>query len=442
MATRSTKRTPREPYDSRLAKVLKRLGAPLLLRAAPEVLRNGDVHHPYRQDSDFRWLTGFDEPEALLLAYADASGEPHRILFVRPRDPLMETWHGRRAGVRGALKDFGASEAFPVGDFWKVLAERTRDFDRLAFPLFQDPEFDRRLFAFFQKRMQGRPRRNRGQPTYIDPRPVLHEFRQIKDPTELETMREAAAITAAGHLAAMALTEPGMHEYQVQAEMEAVFAHGGSPRVGYPSIVASGNNANTLHYVENRRKMRRGDLLLIDAAAEFGHYSADVTRTFPVGGRFSEAQKAVYKIVLRCQKKCVRAVKPGCTFKRLNETARRELTKGLLELGVLEGRLDRLLAKEAYKPWYMHGIGHWLGMDVHDVGPYEDREGRSLPFRPGMVLTVEPGLYFRAGDRRVPKEFRGIGVRIEDDILVTRNGHENLTAEIPKEIREVERACA
>ncbi len=441
MATKRRQRRSNEPYSSRLEKVLKRLDAPLLLRAAPEAVRNRDVHHPYRQDSDFHWLTGFDEPQSLLLAELGRRGRPRLTLFVRPKDPKREVWEGKRAGVQGAIKRYGADEAHPAGEFWRVFDERARDWERLAFPLGQDPAFDAKLIALFHRRVTGRPRKNLGQPTWIDPRPVIHELRQIKDAGELALLEEAARITAGGHLAAMALAKPGLYEYQVQAELEAVFRHGGATRLGYPSIVASGDNANTLHYVANERRMRAGDLLLIDAAAEVQGYSADVTRTFPVSGRFSEPQKAVYDIVLRCQKKCIRAVAPGMDFERLNALARRELTKGLVALGVLSGDPARLFKKKAYEPWYMHGVGHWLGMDVHDVGAYLDRDGRPVPFRPGMVLTVEPGLYLPARDRRVPKELRGIGVRIEDDVLVTRAGRRVLTEVVPKEVRDVERAC-
>ncbi len=428
-------------WKERRSRLLGKLKAPLLLRGATQILRNGDVHFSFRQNSDFFYLCGFPEPNSILLAIPGKSGNHRTILFVPPRNPQREVWDGKREGVRGATRNFGADEAYPIQEFWKVFKEVSQDFDRLAYALGKDAEFDQKLLQLFGQRYLGRPRDNRGIPSMVDPRPFINEMRWIKTPAEIELMQVASDITACGHKVAMALTRPGMFEYEVQAEVEAVFRSEGSPRVGYDSIVASGNNANTLHYVQNNRKMRRGDLLLIDAGAEYGGYSGDVTRTFPVSGSFTEAQKAVYRVVLRCQKKCVRAVRPGYDFARLNKMAQLELTKGLVELGVLKGDYKKLREKEAFKPWYMHGIGHWLGMDVHDVGPYSSKDGKPCSFRPGMVLTVEPGLYLPANDKRVPKEFRGIGIRIEDDVLVTRSGNRVLTADIPKEIAEIEDLC-
>ena len=428
-------------WKERRQAVLKKLKGPLLFRGASQILRNGDVHYSFRQDSDFFYLCGFPEPDSLLLAIPEKNGSHKTILFVPPRDPKMEVWNGKREGVKGAIRNFGVDEAYPAQDFWKVFQAASKDFDELGFALGMDSQFDEKLFKLFGQRYKGRPRDNRGLPTFLDPRPLINECRWIKNPAEIEQMQRACDITAEGHKVAMALTRPGMYEYEIQAEIEAVFRRAGSPRVGYDSIVASGNNANTLHYILNNKKMRRGQLLLIDAGAEFGGYSGDVTRTLPVEGRFTDAQKAVYRVVLRCQKKCVRAVRPGCTFERLNRMAQLELTKGLVELGILKGDYKKLREKGAFKPWYMHGIGHWLGMDVHDVGPYSTREGKPLPFRSGMVLTVEPGLYLPANDKRVPKEFRGIGIRIEDDVLVTRSGNRVLTADIPKEISDVEEFC-
>ncbi|MFQ5505879.1 MAG: aminopeptidase P N-terminal domain-containing protein [Planctomycetota bacterium] len=424
---------------SRRNAVLARLsGAPLILRSAPQVLRNGDVHFSYRQDSSFQYLTGFSEPEAILLAVPEGRASHRTILFVRKRDPLREVWDGKRAGVAGARRRFGADEAYASDDFWSVLEKESENWASLAFSLGVDPSFDRSLFELFAKRLTGRPRRNRGLPSFIDPRPAIHAQRQIKSKEEIALLEEAARISAEGHKVAMAIARPGMREYEVQAEMEAIFRREGSPRNGYDSIVAGGSNACTLHYVANNNRIKKGQLLLIDAGAEYGQYSADVTRTFPVAGRFSEVQRRVYRVVLRTQKKCIRAIKPGVTIKRLDLLAKRELTKGLVELGVLRGRLDTLMKRKAFSRWYMHGFGHWLGMDVHDCGAYENGQGSSVRLKPGMVLTVEPGLYFQANDRKVRKELRGIGVRIEDDILVTRTGHRNLTENLEKEIDDIE----
>ncbi|MEZ5987779.1 MAG: aminopeptidase P N-terminal domain-containing protein [Planctomycetota bacterium] len=437
------KRNPPDICRARRQAVLKDLrGIPLLLRSAPEVLRNGDVHYTYRQDSNFHYLCGFDEPEAILLAVPEGRG--HRtILFVRPRDKAREVWDGKRAGPAGAKRTYGADEAHEVADFWKVFGELTRDWEALAWSLAVDPAFDARLMALFGARLTNRPRKNQGIPAIVDPRPVIWARRQIKGPEEVELLQEAARISCEGHRVAMALAEPGMYEYEVQAELEAVFRRNGAPRVGYDSIVASGPNACTLHYVENSRRIRSGDLLLIDAAAEYGHYSADITRTFPVRGRFSPAQRAVYEAVLRCQKKCVEAIKPGNTVQKITELSQREITKGLLQLGLLKkGTLAAHMKKRSFAKYYMHGLGHWLGMDVHDCGPYQNPDASWIGLKPGMVMTVEPGIYIPADDRAAPPELRGIGVRIEDDVLVTRSGHRVLTADVPKEVADVEALTA
>ena len=433
-------------FADRQQSILKQLrGAPLLVRSAPEVLRNGDVHYSYRQDSNFKYLTGFDEPESILLAIPkgkgpNGKGRLRTILFVRPRNPAMEVWDGERAGVRGAKKMYGADDAHPIEEFWDVFEEESKDWDMLGYGLGCDPAFDRALVDHFSRRWTGRPRRNQGLPTMVDPRPAIHEQRWIKSPMEIEWLQRASDISVSGHRVAMAIAQPGMYEYEVQAELEAVFRRDGSPRNGYDSIVASGANACTLHYIKNDQKIRRGDLLLIDAGAEYEQYSADITRTFPVARKFSDAQRAVYNVVLRCQKKCIKACKPGTPVRRLLDLSRRELTKGLVELGVLRGRnIKKLVDDEKYKPWYMHGLGHWLGMDVHDVGPYETMAGKSVLMQPGMVTTVEPGLYFQKNDKRVPKELRGIGVRIEDDVLITRGGCRVLSEAAPKEVRDVEK---
>lgn len=419
-------------------RVFKRLGSmPLLLCAAPEVLRNGDVHYSYRQDSNFTYLTGFEEPEAMLVAIPGSRGyETH--LFVRPRDKQREIWDGPRAGVKGAVKHFGVDHAYPIAEFWERFKDLVKDWDEIAYSLGVDPIFDAKLLQHFGTRLTQRPRRNQGLPSFVDPRPALHELRLIKSKEEIELLRRAADISAAGHCVAMSIAEPGMYEYEVQAELEAVFRREGSPRNGYDSIVAAGSNACTLHYVLNNAKIKKGDLLLIDAGAEFGHYTADITRTFPVAGRFSDAQKAVYDVVLRCQKKCVAACKSGTSVQRLLEISWREITKGLVGLGILKGQVDKLIEKKAFRPYYMHGLGHWLGMDVHDVGAYEDRNGKPLKLQAGMVTTVEPGLYFGRNDKSVPKEFRGIGVRIEDDVLVTRGAPDVLSDGVPKEVADVE----
>ncbi len=275
-------------------------------------------------------------------------------------------------------------------------------------------------------------------PVLEDPGPAIAALRQVKEPAEIEVLRHAANVSAEAHVAAMRAARAGMREYQVQEVLEGVFRTHGSRRNGYDSIVASGANACILHYTENDRALRNGEFVLLDAGAEFDMYTADITRTWPVSGQFGDAQRAVYEVVLRAQKAAIRTVRAGRAWDAAHEAAKRWLTRGLVELGVLRGDVARLVKKEAFKPWFMHGTSHWLGMDVHDVGRYEDADGKPVKLAPGMVLTVEPGLYFDTRDRSVPKELRGLGVRIEDDVLVTRNGCDVLTAACPKEVRELE----
>lgn len=413
----------------------------LLLPTAPEQRRNGDVLHEYRPGSDFLWLTGFPEPEAVLVAWR--TGRTHRaILFVRPRDPSREVWDGRRVGVKGAVRRFGVDRAHPIGELWQRLADLLEGHRRVFHRLGADAAFDRRLLDVLAVRAQKHRRRHPSHPDLVDPTAALAALRLVKDPSERAAMQRAAAISAAGHVAAMQATRAGLHEYEVQAVLEAEFRRAGSPRNGYPSIVASGANACVLHYHDNDRRMQNGDLLLIDAGAEFGGCTADITRTFPVSGRFTPAQAAVYRVVLRAQRAGIRACKAGARWDAAHRTCLRWLTKGLVELGVLRGRVRKLVEKGAYKRFYMHGTSHWLGRDVHDVGAYQDGQDRPCPLPVGAVLTVEPGLYFGPRDRRVPKALRGIGVRIEDDVLITAAGPKVLTAAVPKDLREIERACA
>ncbi len=431
-------------HFARRQRLLDALGdGVLVLPTAPETPRNGDVLHEYRPGSDFHFLTGFPEPEALLVAWRTGAKGHRSVLFVRPRDKEREIWDGRRFGVAGALRRFGVDEAHPIGETWQKLSSLLDGKERLFHRLGADAEFDRRLFGVFAALARKHRRRApAAHPILQDPLPTIADLRLVKDSAELAAMRAAARATSAGHLAAMQCARPGMREYEVQAVLEAEFRRAGSPRNGYPSIVASGENACVLHYHDNDRTMRAGDLLLIDAGAEVAGCTGDVTRTFPVSGRFTEPQAAVYRAVLRAQLAGIRACRAGARWDAAHRTCLRALTRGLVELGVLRGRVDRLVARDAFKPWYMHGTSHWLGRDVHDVGAYLAAGDRPQPLRAGMVLTVEPGLYFAADDRRVPRELRGIGVRIEDDVLVTKSAPEVLTAAAPKTIREVEAACA
>lgn len=431
-------------HRARRQRLLDDLGDGLLLvPTAAESPRNGDVLHEYRPGSDFHFLTGFPEPDAVLAAWRTGRSSHRAVLFVRPRDRAREIWDGRRHGVDGARRRFGVDEAWPIEELWQRLPALAAAQRRLFHRLGVDHAFDRRLLdAFAAWARRHRRRQPTAHPAIEDPTPALARGRWRKDAAELDALRRAAAITVAGHVAAMRAARPGMHEYEVQAVLEAEFRRGGSPRNGYPSIVAGGPNACVLHYHDNDRRLRPGDLLLIDAGAEFGGCTADITRTFPVSGRFSEPQAAVYRAVLRAQAAGIRACRAGAAWDSAHRACIRALTRGLVELGVLRGDVATLVRRERYKPWYMHGTSHWLGRDVHDVGAYLDDADEPVGLANGCVLTVEPGLYFDPRDRRVPSELRGIGVRIEDDVLVTGRGPIVLTAAAPKQQSEIERIAA
>ena len=438
--SRDTQTDP-DLHRLRRQRLLNALGpGVLLLPTAREVVRNGDVHHEYRPGSDFHYLTGFAEPQSVLVAWRIDRHSHHAILFVRERDPERETWDGPRYGVRGVTKAFGVDEGRAIGDLWRDLTELAPLDGRLFYTLGQDHDFDQKLMgAYAHARVRQRRTLLPAHPIFQDPEPALAGQRLVKDAAELAAMRRAAELTEQGHVAAMRATRPGMYEYESQAHLESAFRCGGSPRNGYPSIVASGPNACVLHYHDNDRRMRAGDLLLIDAGAEFMGCTADVTRTFPVSGRFTPAQAAVYRVVLRAQAAGIRACKAGAPWDSAHKACQRSLTGGLVELGVLKGSVAKLVKAAAFKPWYMHGTTHWLGRDVHDVGGYQSLDGVADPMPVGSVLTVEPGLYFTKRDKRVPKELRGIGVRIEDDVLITKRGPEVLTAGVPKSVAEIER---
>jgi Xaa-Pro aminopeptidase len=427
-------------FAERRARVLERIGprAILLVPSSPTYVRNNDVEHEYRPDSDLYYLTGFREPDAALTL---AQGDAPMTLFVRPRDLAREIWDGARVGVDGARAQFGAHASFDVHELDARLVELMLDRRQLYYALGHDRAMDERvLSALFAARRKAR--KGKVAPTeIIEPSVVLHELRWRKDEAEIAAMQRAADISAKAFERALATTRPGAYEYEVEAELRGTFRRNGSERCAYEPIVASGPNACTLHYVTNDRRMEDGDLLLIDAGAESGSYASDVTRTFPVNGRFTPAQRRVYDAVLRAQKRAIAEVSPGATLPKVHAAAVRSLTESMLELGLLEGPIDELIEREEHKRYYMHGTSHWLGMDVHDVGR-EWIDGEPRKFEPGCVLTVEPGLYVRPDDETAPAELRGIGVRIEDDVLVTADGHRVLTAAIPKEPDELERRMA
>ncbi len=417
-------------------------GGLMLLPAADEKIRNNDTEYLFRQDSDYLYLTGFEEPQGCALLIAGADGSPPRlVMFVRPRDLEREAWNGVRAGVDGAKAEYGADEAHPVEEMEARLAGLLDGAGPLWFAVGKDPEWDARL-ARVLRDLRARARAGARAPGEIlDPGLVLHEERLLKSPEELRLLRRAAAITAAAHLAAMRDGHAGRREHEVQAEIEYAFRRRGGNGPGYGTIVAAGANSCILHYRAGDAPLRDGDVCLVDAGGEYRWYTADVTRTFPVSGKFSAAQRALYEVVLEAQRVAIEAVKPGATIDGIHDLAVKSLTDGMIRLGLLQGTAEERIADKAFRKYYMHRTSHFLGLDVHDVGDYyPDRKSRAL--QPGMVITVEPGLYVAAGDESAPVEMRGVGIRIEDDILVTEGGGENLTYMIPKEPKEVEAACA
>jgi Xaa-Pro aminopeptidase len=403
---------------------------------APERIRNRDVYYPYRPDSDFYYLTGFPEPESVLVLVPDRP-QGECLLFCRERDDEAETWHGRRAGLEGACELYGADDAFPITDLDDILPGLMENKERIFFTMGRYVDFDQRLVSWVN-RVTSKGRAGVHAPDqFVSLGHVVHEMRLYKSSQELRAMRKAASISAEAHRRAMTSCRPGMKEYQIEAELLHCFMQNGARAPAYPSIVGAGANSCILHYIENSATLREGDLLLIDAGAEYDNYASDVTRTFPVTGEFSPEQRAAYDIVLEAQLAAIKEVRPGNTWNEPHEAAIEVITRGLIDLGILKGRLRKLIDEEACKPYYMHKTGHWLGMDVHDVGDYKVHDEWRV-FEPGMVTTVEPGLYFAATLKDLPKQWWNIGIRIEDDVLVTETGHDILTIEAPKTVAAIE----
>jgi len=416
---------------------MRRIGGGIaIFPAAPTAIRNADVEHEYRQDTDFYYLTGFEEPNAVAVLAPDHP-EHKFVLFVQPKDREREVWTGWRAGEEGAKRDYGADAAFTLDKLDEELPKLAEKANRIYYRFGSDPTFDERLVGLMRRFQRQRQREGIGPTSVIDPAEMLHEMRLIKTHSDLELLRRAIDITCDGHLAAIRAIRPGAFEYEIEAEIRYVFRKSGSPRSGYPPIVASGANSTVLHYTVNNRRIEDGDLVLIDAGAEFGYYTGDVTRTLPAGGRFSKDQATLYKLVLDAQLEAINAIRPGAPFIEPHERAQRVMTEGLLRLGLLEGEIDKLIKEDTLKKFSIHRTSHWLGMDVHDAGPYKVAdEWRRLA--PGMVMTVEPGLYIAEDAEGVDPRYRGIGIRIEDDVLVTGDGNEVLSARVPKTIAEIE----
>ena len=424
--------------DAVLQSMRSRSGGGLaLVPTAPEVPRNRDSLYPFRHDSYFYYLSGFPEPEAVVALVASPEGDRH-LLFCRERNEEREIWDGFRYGPDAAREIFGFDEAHPISALSAKLPEMASDRPALFTPLGLFEAWDRRVTDLLNE-VRNRVRSGVSAPDeVVDVRATLDTMRLVKDDHELALMRRASAISSAAHRRAMARARPGMHEYEVEAELIHEFLRHGAQAVAYSPIVASGPNACVLHYRDNNRQMLDGELLLIDAGCEFQGYASDITRTFPIGGRFSGPQRAIYELVLAAQLACIDAVKPGAPFHDYHHVAERVLAQGFIDLGLLSGSLDAVLESGSYKQFYMHRAGHWLGMDVHDAGLYQV-QGESMRLAPGMVLTVEPGAYIRPADN-VPEAFWNIGVRIEDDVLVTADGVENLTDATPKSVADVEAA--
>ena len=423
-------------YRQRREQLMAKIGSgTAIFRSAPAAVMHNDVEYAYRQDSDFFYLTGFNEAAAV--AVLAPHHEEHKfVLFVQPKDLEKETWHGYRAGVEGAKELYGADEAFPIAELAEKLPKYLEKADRIYYHFGRDRSFDQTVLNHWQRLMATYPKRGTGPTAIEDSNIILHPMRLVKSETELALMRKAANISVAAHNRAQEFAKPGRYEYEIQAEIEHTFGLNGCTPA-YPSIVASGYNSCVLHYIENNRQMQENDLLLIDAGCACDYYNADITRTFPVSGKFTAEQQIIYDLVLQAQLQAISQVYPGNPYSKIHETAVRVLVEGLMDLKLLVGDIEEIIKEEKYKPFYMHRTGHWLGLDVHDVGVYQYGENPQV-LQAGQVLTVEPGIYISPyikpveGQPEVPEKWRGIGVRIEDDVLVTFDSHEVLTAGVPK----------
>jgi Xaa-Pro aminopeptidase len=411
-----------------------------LLTAAPQVTRSHDTEYPYRQNSDFLYLTGFREDNAVL-ALIPGREQGEVVLFCQERDKTKELWTGILLGPERACEALLVDDAFPIADIDEILPGLIEGRDRLYYSMGRDQRFDQRVMEWVNN-VRNRVRLGAHPPgEFLVLDHLLYEMRLIKSPFEIELMAEAAKISARAHERAMLACRDGLHEYHLEAELQYEFLRSGASAPAYNSIVASGANACILHYIENRAALRDGELVLIDAGCEYHGYAADITRTFPVNGRFTAEQKALYDIVLQAQLTAIEAVKPGASWDAPHEATVRVITAGLVELGLLSGDVDVLIKEGAYRDFYMHRAGHWLGMDVHDVGDYKI-DGKWRLMEPGMVTTIEPGIYISPNNHDVARKWRGIGIRIEDDVLVTRNGHRVLSEDIPKRSEEIEALMA
>jgi len=428
-------------FKRRRTQLMKMMGknSIAILPSSSEIARNRDVDFPFRQDSDFLYLTGFNEPDAVVVL---APGRKHGdyILFCREKDPEKETWHGRRSGQEGAIENYGADDSFPIDDIDEILPGLLEGRESIYNIMGLSADFDQQLIGWVNH-IKAQSRNGKQVPSeFLALDYILHDMRLFKSKAELKLMRQAAAINVVAHKRAMRICKPGGYEYQVAAEFDHEFKRNNTQHA-YPAIVGGGANGCILHYTENSDVLNDGDLLLIDAGCEVQGYASDISRTFPVNGKYSAAQREVYEIVLAAQTAAIKTVKPGNHWNDPHHAALRIITKGLLEIGLLKGNLTTLIKDQAYRRFYMHRTGHWLGLDVHDVGDYKVADQWRL-FEPGMVLTVEPGIYIPAQSKSVPRKWWDIGIRIEDDVLVTSTGCEVLTEALPRKIDEIEALMA
>ncbi|KTS71171.1 proline aminopeptidase P II [Pantoea stewartii] len=431
-----------ETFQQRRQALLEKMvpGSAALIFAAPEVTRSNDSEYPFRQNSDFWYFTGFNEPEALLVLIKSDENHNHSVLFNRVRDLTAEIWFGRRLGQEAAPAKLGVDRALPWNDIGEQLHLLLNGLDEVYHAQGLYPEADKLVFSALDKLRRGF-RQNLSAPASLtDWRPWVHEMRLFKSPEEIAILRRAGEISALAHTRAMQACRPGLYEYHLEGEIHHEFNRHGARFPSYNTIVGSGENGCILHYTENECELRDGDLVLIDAGCEWQGYAGDITRTFPVNGKFSPAQRAVYNIVLKSLETALSRFRPGVSIREVNDEVVHIMVTGLVELGVLQGEVDALIAEDAHRKFFMHGLSHWLGLDVHDVGHY-GTPSRDRILEPGMVITIEPGLYI-APDADVPVEYRGIGIRIEDDIVITETGNENLTDSVVKDPDAIEALMA
>ncbi len=435
-------------YRQRRQAVLEAIGqGSAIFCSAPMAVMHNDVDYLFRQDSDFFYLTGFNEPGAV--AVLTASHDEHKfVLFVQPKDKKKETWSGYRTGVEAAKERYGADAVYPINELGEKLTPYVMKASRLYYHFGRDRAFNDRIIRLWQHLLIKMTKKGKGPVAIEDAKLLIQQFRRIKSPAELEKIRRAIAITTEAHNAARAMVRPGLYEYEIQAVIENIFRREGALGPAYPSIVAGGKNACILHYVENNQPLQDGDLLLIDAGCAYDYYNADITRTFPVGDHCSEEQRILYDLVLRAQLAAIEQVQPGRPFNAFHDAATKVITTGLVELGLLKGDVDELIKEKKHKAFFMHGTGHFLGLDVHDSGILRNLDKTWQPFAPGNVVTVEPGIYISPnyepedGQPVIEDRWRGIGIRIEDDLLVTETGHEVLTSAVPKSLDTPARALA